>query len=125
MSSLLFHIFQYVVTTFVIVGVSEAAKRSDRVGGLLAALPLSTVLTLIWLEVEQQPTELIRQHALYTLVYVIPTLPMFLAFPSLYKDMSFYQALFCSCGITFICLFAFAVVLYPFGIYILFGPLSL
>ena len=45
------------VTAAVVVAVSELAKRSDKLGALLASLPLVTVLTLIWLYVEQQPED--------------------------------------------------------------------
>ena len=48
---------KYLVTAAVVVLVSEAAARSDRLGGLIASLPLVTVLTLIWLHVERQPQE--------------------------------------------------------------------
>ena len=43
---------KYLLTAGVVVLVSEAAKRSDRLGGLIAALPLVTVLALVWLYVE-------------------------------------------------------------------------
>lgn len=46
-------IVKYLITASVIVLVSEFAKRSGKLGGLLAALPLVTVLTLIWLFVEK------------------------------------------------------------------------
>jgi len=65
---------KYLITAAVVVAVSEAAKRSDRLGGLVAALPLVTVLTLIWLHVEQQPEAKIANHAWYTFWYVLPTL---------------------------------------------------
>ncbi|PJE40541.1 MAG: hypothetical protein CUR33_16190 [Pseudomonas sp.] len=42
-------ISKYFLTAIVVVVVSEIAKRSDKFGGLIAALPLITVLTLIWL----------------------------------------------------------------------------
>ena len=42
-------ITKYLLTAAVVVIVSEAAKRSDKLGGLIAALPLVTFLTLIWL----------------------------------------------------------------------------
>lgn len=71
-------ITKYALTALVVVVVSEAAKRSDRLGGLLAALPLVTVLTLVWLYVERQPQAKIANHAWYTFWYVVPTLPMFL-----------------------------------------------
>ncbi|KAK7201057.1 hypothetical protein NESM_000165700 [Novymonas esmeraldas] len=86
-------VFKYAASSALIVAVSEAAKRSDRLGGLLAALPTVTVLTLIWLQVEGQPKELISNHAWYTLWYVIPTLPMFLAFPYVFDRIGFWGAL--------------------------------
>ena len=76
-------ITKYFLTAAVVVLVSELAKRSDKLGGLVAALPMVTVLALIWLYVENQPAEKIANHAWYTFWYVIPTLPMFLAFPLL------------------------------------------
>ena len=57
--------------------VSEIASHS----GSLGALPLVTVLTLIWLHVEGAPRDKIVEHARYTFWYVLPTLPIFLLFP--------------------------------------------
>ena len=50
-------ITKYLITAAMVVLISELAKRSDKIGGLIAALPLMTILTLIWLYVEKQPTE--------------------------------------------------------------------
>lgn len=82
-------ISKYFITAAVVILVSELAKRSDRLGGLVAALPLVTVLTLIWLYVDNQSPEKIANHAWYTFWYVIPTLPMFLAFPLLLPRIGF------------------------------------
>lgn len=57
---------KYLITALMVILVSEAAKYSDRIGGLIAALPMVTVLTLIWLHVEQQPDQKIANHAWYT-----------------------------------------------------------
>ena len=59
-------ITKYLLTAGVVVLVSEIAKRSDKLGGLVAALPLVTILALIWLYVEDQPTAKIANHAWYT-----------------------------------------------------------
>ena len=59
-------ITKYFLTAGMVVLVSELAKRSDKIGGFVAALPLVTVLTLIWLYVENQPQEKIASHAWYT-----------------------------------------------------------
>ena len=73
--------------------ISEIAKRSDRLGGFVAALPLVTVLTLIWLHLEKQPDERITNHAWYAFWYVLPTLPMLLLFPVMHRVWGFWGAL--------------------------------
>ena len=80
-------ISKYFLTAVVVVVVSEVAKRSDKFGGLIAALPLITVLTLIWLNIENQSAEKIANHAWYTFWYVLPTLPMLLAFPPISAEL--------------------------------------
>ncbi len=70
---------KYLLTAAVVVLVSELARRSDKLGALVAALPLVTLLTLIWLHVEGQGEARVANHAWYTFWYVVPTLPMFLA----------------------------------------------
>jgi uncharacterized membrane protein (GlpM family) len=112
-------IVKYLITAGVVVLVSELAKRSDKLGGLVAALPLVTVLTLIWLYVEQQPVSKIANHAWYTFWYVIPTLPMFLAFPLLLPRIGFWPTLLACIVITMVCFGLFAVVVRRFGIELL------
>ena len=109
-------ITKYFVTAAVVVLVSEVAKRSDKLGSLLASLPLVTVLTLIWLYVEQQPQEKIANHAWYTFWYVVPTLPMFLIFPALLPRIGFWPTLLTSIAITLVCFGVFALVMRRFGI---------
>jgi hypothetical protein len=107
---------KYLLTAAIVVAVSEAAKRSDRLGGLLAALPLVTLLAMIWLYVEKQPEPKIANHAWYTFWYVLPTLPMFLAFPWLLTRIGFWPAMFASAVITLGCFGLTAWLLRPFGI---------
>jgi F0F1-type ATP synthase assembly protein I len=97
---MLWLVTKYAVTALLVVVISEVAKRSDKLGSLVAALPTVTVLTLIWLYVEKQPPEKISNHAWYTFWYVLPTLPMFLVFPLLYRHFGFWIALLFSCLLT-------------------------
>lgn len=110
---------KYAITALVVVVISEAAKRSDKLGGLLAALPLVTVLSLIWLYVEKQPQEKIANHAWYTFWYVLPTMPMFLVFPWLLPRLGFWLTLGTSAGISIACFMLFALVVRHFGIQLL------
>ncbi|MCC6069795.1 DUF3147 family protein [Massilia sp. GCM10020059] len=112
-------IIKYLLTSAIVVGVSEFAKRSDRVGALIAALPLVTVLALIWLHVENQPQAKIANHAWYTFWYVVPTLPMFLVFPALLGRIGFWPTLAASVVLTIVCFTVFARVVGKFGIELL------
>lgn len=109
-------IFKYLATAGIVVLVSELAKRSDRIGALVASLPLVTVLTLIWLYVEQQPGGKLSNHAYYTFWYVIPTLPMFLLFPYLLQRMHFWPSLLVCVVFTAVLFLLYAIVLKQFGI---------
>lgn len=109
-------IFKYAITAGMVVLISEIAKRSDKLGGLVAALPLVTVLTLIWLFIENQSSEKIANHAWYTFWYVVPTLPMFLAFPWLLKRYSFWSTLGISIIITLVSFYLFAKLIKCWGI---------
>lgn len=112
-------IFKYAITASIVVVISEVAKRSDKLGGLIAALPLVTVLTLTWLFIENQSTEKIANHAWYTFWYVVPTLPMFLIFPYLLKRMGFWSTMGISVIITLISFYLFAKLVKVWGIELL------
>jgi hypothetical protein len=112
-------IFKYLTTAALVVLVSEAAKRADRLGGLIAALPLVTVLTLIWLHLERQPQDKLANHAYYTFWYVLPTLPMFLLFPLLLPRIGFWYSLAVSAVFTMALFWVYAIVLRRFGIALL------
>jgi len=109
-------ISKYAITAFMVVLISETAKRSDRLGGLLAALPLVTVLVLIWMKLEGQAQEKIAAHAWYTFWYVVPTLPMFILFPFLYQRTGFWPTLGIACLITLALFALWALLLKRFGI---------
>jgi hypothetical protein len=110
---------KYLITAAVVVLVSEFAKRSDKLGALVAALPMVTILTLIWLHVEKQPENTLANHAWYTFWYVVPTLPMFLVFPALLARFGFWPALGACVILTIACFALFAFLVKPFGIKLL------
>lgn len=112
-------ITKYCITAAIVVLVSEFAKRSDQLGALIASLPLMTILTLIWLHVENQSTSKIANHAWYTFWYVIPTLPMFVAFPFLINRFGFWPALATSMVLTVVCFGLFALAVRRLGIQLL------
>ena len=110
---------KYLLSAAVVVAVSEIARRSDRLGAFIAALPLVTVLALVWLHFEKQPVEKIANHAWYTFWYVIPTLPMFLAFPALLPRIGFWPTMLACIVLTLACFGLFGLALRRFGIELL------
>lgn len=107
---------KYLITAAIVVLVSEAARRSDRLGGLIAALPLVTLLAMVWLHLERQPAAKIANHAWYTFWYVLPTLPMFLLFPWLLARIGFWPALAAGGVVTLACFGVTAWAVRPFGV---------
>jgi hypothetical protein len=112
-------ITKYALTAAVVVIVSETAMRSDKLGGFIGALPLVTLLALVWLYVEDQPQSKIANHAWYTFWYVVPTLPMFLAFPALLPRLGFWFTLLACVAITLVCFGLLAVGVRRLGIELL------
>ncbi|MBT3827049.1 MAG: DUF3147 family protein [Nitrosomonadales bacterium] len=109
-------IFKYIVTATLIVLISELAKISDKIGSLTSALPLVTITVLFWLFFENQSTEKIANHSYYTFWYVLPTLPMFLLFPWVIKQWSFWPAILISIIFTVLLFVIYVIILKKFGI---------
>lgn len=109
---MIFLVTKYAVTALIIVVVTEVAKRSDRLGALIASLPLVTVMVMIWLYLEKQGTPKIANHAYYTFWYVLPTMPMFLLIPwMLNRGISFWPSLLAGILLTFLCFVLAAYIL--------------
>ncbi len=89
----MFVFLKILITALIVAIVSEIAKFNDRIGGLIAALPITTFIILFWLHYENNSVEKISNHASYTLLYVLPTLPMFIVFPYLIKKFGFYWSI--------------------------------
>jgi F0F1-type ATP synthase assembly protein I len=98
--------------------ISEAARRYPGFGGLIASLPLISVLAIIWLWRDTAgDTEQVAAHAKATLWYVIPSLPFFLVLPALLqKETGFWLSLLIASGITVILYFIAILVAGQFGI---------
>lgn len=113
-------VFKYLITAAVIVLISEVAKRSDKLGALIAALPTVTLLAMLWMFFElkaEEQTEKIANHAYYTFWYVIPTLPMFLLIPwMLRKGIHFGWVILAGCILTAFLFLVTAWVMRKFGV---------
>ena len=99
---MLFLITKIIVTAALIVLISEIAKVNDKLGGLIAAMPIITLLVILWMYYDGNSDEKISSHMSYTLLYIVPTIPMFLIFPFVISKFGFYIAFLISILITVI-----------------------
>jgi len=97
-----------ILTSLVVVVVSEMAKKSSIFGALIASLPLTSILAMIWLYRDTGDVEKVIHLSNNIFWAVIPSLAFFLVFPSMLKlRMPFTQALILSCLIMSIAYGAF------------------
>jgi len=93
-------VLKVIVTALVVAGVSELAKRSTAMGAVLASLPLTSILALIWIYWDTGDVVKISQlsHGIFWAVF--PSLLFFAILPVLLKKgMSFPVALILSSAI--------------------------
>jgi F0F1-type ATP synthase assembly protein I len=89
------------VSALLIVLISEVSKKFPTLGGLIASLPLLSVLGMVWLYADTRDSELLATQSLGTFWFVLPSLPMFLLMPWLLrKGLSFALALSLGCLLT-------------------------
>jgi uncharacterized membrane protein (GlpM family) len=97
LSSAAFFIVKVAVSALIIAGVSELAKRMPSLGGLIAAMPLTTLLVLIWLYAETGDYQLAHTFTRSVLYAIIPTIFFFITALYLFKrETSFITLLFIS-----------------------------
>ena len=81
--------------------ISEVAKRYPGFGGLIASLPLVSVLGMIWLWRDKPDAPNMAAHAEATFWFVLPSLPMFLLIPAMLRHgFSFWLSLAVGCVLT-------------------------
>lgn len=110
-------ILKAALSGIIVMMVSEVARRSPGIGGMIASLPLVSVLAVIWLWRDTADAERIASHLQSTFWYVLPSLPLFLVMPMLLRaHVEFWTALGLSCALTIV-LYVAAIWLLPrFGI---------
>ena len=91
------------LSALVIVLVTKVQVVNDKFSALLIALPLTSLLAMIWMNSEKQSSERIANHAEGTFWFVLPTLPMFLVLPwMLRKGWGFGWSLAVNCLMTIV-----------------------
>jgi hypothetical protein len=98
---LLYLVIKALLSGAIVAAVSEIAKRYPGFGGLVASLPLVSVLGMMWLWRDTHDPDRMAAHAAGTFWFVLPSLPMFLLIPALLKrGVGFWPALAAGCVLT-------------------------
>jgi hypothetical protein len=82
---MMIYVAKVLVSAVLVVVISEIAKRSSIWGGLLASLPIVSILAIGWLYYETHDGAKVAALARSTLWYVLPSLIFFLLLPLLLK----------------------------------------
>ena len=89
-----YYIIKILITTTLVILISEITKRSLFMGSLLASLPLTSYLAMIWLYVDTANVEKVAGLSTGIFWLVIPSLSLFLLLPLLLKkEINFYFSL--------------------------------
>jgi hypothetical protein len=89
------------ISGLIVAAVSVIAKRHPGLGGLVASLPLISVLGMMWLWRDTHDPVRMAAHAEGTFWFVLPSLPMFLLIPyTLRHGWPFWASLAAGCALT-------------------------
>ena len=111
------YVIKIVLTTFLVVAVSEIAKRSTFLGAVLASVPIVSVLALVWLYIETKDVGKAASLSYGILWMVIPSLVLFVLMTVLLRrEINFYISLGISVSATVSCYFLMLSLLTRCGI---------
>ncbi|MCB0059776.1 MAG: DUF3147 family protein [Hyphomicrobiaceae bacterium] len=107
------------MTALLVVAITEAAKRSSLFGALVASLPVTSVLAIIWLWHDTRDSERIASLSQGIFWLVLASLVFFVALPALLRSgWGFWTALTAASGLTAAAYFAMVRILARFDIVI-------
>ena len=113
-------IIKLILSSGIVVLVSEIAKKSTFFGGLIASIPLISVLSMLWLYLDTKDIEKIKNLSNSILWMIIPSLTFFLSLPILINiGFNFYLSLIISIVLTIGCYSMTLLILTHFGIIII------
>ena len=112
-----FHYFIKVfISSAIIVLVSEIAKRDNLLGGLVASVPIVSVLSMIWLYIDTNDIDKVKALANGILWMIFPSMSLFIVLLILINcGIKFYLSLTISILTTMVCYLLTISVMNYFG----------
>ena len=114
---MLYYILKFVVSALIIVLVSEIAKRHSGFAALVASLPLTSLLAMIWMHFDGAESTQIAELSGQIFWLVLPSLLLFFLLPLLLKQgIGFWLSISFSIAATVACYFVLLPLLRRLGV---------
>jgi hypothetical protein len=111
------NVIKALLTGILVIAISEVAKRSTVLGAIIASIPLTSVLAIVWLYAETGDGEKIAALSTSILWFVLPSLVLFIALPLMLRSgMNFWLSLALSLGCTTLAYLATLAIKARFGV---------
>ncbi|MDP4008298.1 MAG: DUF3147 family protein [Candidatus Peregrinibacteria bacterium] len=111
------YLIKIIITAIVVIGISEIGKKFSPIAAILASLPLTSILAMIWLYTDTKDVQKIIDLSSNIFWAVLPSLIFFLILPILLKNgFKFSIAMIVSIITMFIAYSIYVILLQKFGI---------
>ena len=112
------YLIKLLISAVLIVAISEISKRDDWMGGLLASLPLVSLLAIVWLYVETRDVVKVSALSMSIFWLVLPSLSFFVALPLMLKmRFGFWPSLASALLLMFACYLLTMLLLRKLGVH--------
>ena len=83
---MLYLLVKAAISGVIVAAVSEIARRYPGWGGLVASLPLTSLLAMIWLFRDTHDPQRVAELSVGTFWFFLPSIPLFVALPLLIRS---------------------------------------
>jgi len=105
-----------IITVIIIVAISEIARRSSFIAGILASIPLTSALAITWLYFDTKEVETVVNLSNSILLLIPPSLTFFVVLPLALKRLDFIYSFLISIVATVLVYWLYIALLSRFGI---------
>jgi len=97
---MVYYLVKLAISAALIVVISEISKRTGYLGGLVASLPLVSLLAIGWMWFETHDAVKIATFSRSVFWFVLPSLLFFVLLPWLLPRLGFYASMLLACAAT-------------------------
>ena len=105
-----------IITVIIIVAISEIARRSSFIAGILASIPLTSALAITWLYSDTKEVDTVVNLSNSILLLIPPSLTFFVVLPLALKRLDFIYSFLISIVATVLVYWLYIALLSRFGI---------